>query len=153
MQALTSLGGLPQRRTDSAGIDREMYVVALRGVTTYALGQAVIAASRGEHGSEYFPNTVQLFDLCQAAQRPIDEARRRERLEREQMRDREQSRAIRAGRTPEALARVSAKYAEFCKSYEKQEDVFVSKLDPILLAQIPDAPKHPPHPFKQARVA
>jgi len=125
-----------------------MYLVALDGVTRYALSEGVKAIMRGALGHTFFPSPPELRQQCDAAQRPHLEHARRIRLTEEQERERREEAAIRAGQTQAARARVSAAYERFCAGYQQPTE-FVPTLDPGLVAQLPDAPST----FSKARAA
>lgn len=126
-----------------------MYLVALEGVTRYALSEAVKAIMRGALGHAFFPSPPELRRLCNEAQRPHNDEARRIRLTEDERRDRREFEAARnRAQSPAAKARVAAAYARFCEGYERAPS-FVPTLDPELVAKLPDAP---PHPFKSARV-
>jgi len=132
-------------------MDRQMYFVALSGVTRYALSEAIKAVHRNALGHPFFPAPSELRRLCDEAQAPVDRQAERERDMREQSEDRRRAAHYDALRTPAAKACVSAAYARFCAGYEAPEN-FVPTLDPALVALIPDNP-NPPKPFKNARAA
>lgn len=122
----------------SLEFDQHTYFIALRGVTQYGLFKAVEAILQNALGHAFFPSPPELRGQCDKAMQHHVEMRdriaHREKLARERIPDRPEP-------TPEARARVSKAYAEFCKSYEKAaaEDTF--KLDPELVALVPDNPK------------
>ena len=144
LAALASLAALPSRQADDAELDRRMYHVALEGVTRYALNEAVKAILRGALGHTFFPSPVELRQQCDAAQRPVNEQLRRERVSSDQARESAAWRRLRAQRTPAEIERVKAAYARACELHaaacgQLQPDPRPI-LDPKLLAQIPDAP-------------
>lgn len=119
-----------------------MYFIALEGVTRYALNEAVKSCSRGGHGHEFFPNTVELRRECDRAQRPINDMARRIRLTEEQIRERREYERVQAAKTPEVKARVAETYARFCAGHQsdRPSEPGGLKLTPEQLADIPDAP-------------
>lgn len=149
MQALASLAGLPSRQADDADLDRKMYHVALAGVSRYALNEAVKAIIRGSLGHTFFPSPVELRQECDKAMEPVHRQARRERIVIEQSEENRQFLRVQAAKTPEAKAKVAARYAEFCKGYQKQAAVHESTLDPELVAKVPDARST----FSKAKVA
>lgn len=134
-------------------MDRRMYFVALEGVSRYALGEAVKAIIRGALGHTFFPSPVELRQQCDKAQRPHDDYQRRVRLTEEQLRERAETDAFQARKTPAARARVSAAYERFCEAHAAMKPSVSCPsepiLDPELVARVADAPTT----FSKARVA
>ncbi len=150
LQALTSLAGLPSRQADDADMDRDMYFVALEGVSRYALSEAVKSIIRGGLGHTFFPSPVEFRQQCEKVIAPFQRAAERDRLRKQQAAENAEFDRVLASRTPEGRARVAAAYARFCEqsaTQEKQEAGLV--LDPDLVAQVPDAKDY----FKRAKVA
>lgn len=153
LQALTSLAGLPSRQQADLELARDMYFVALEGVSRYALGEAVKAIIRGSLGHTFFPSPVELRQQCDKAIAPHLEAERRIRQREQQARENASIAAAYAARTPESIARASAIYDRFCEQYEASKPghkPFETTLDPDLVAKIPDADTGT---FSKARVA
>lgn len=153
LQALASLAGLPSRQQADLELARDMYFVALEGVTRYALGEAVKAIIRGALGHTFFPSPVELRQQCDKAIAPHLEAERRIRQREQQARENASIAAAYAARTPESIARAKAIYDRFCEQYEASKPghkPFETTLDPDLVAKIPDADTGT---FSKARVA
>lgn len=153
LQALASLAGLPSRQQADLELARDMYFVALEGVTRYALGEAVKSIIRGGLGHTFFPSPVELRQQCDKAVAPHLEAERRVRQREQQMRENAEIAASHAARTPESIARAKAIYDRFCEQYEASKPghkPFETTLDPDLVAKIPDADTGT---FSKARVA
>ncbi len=150
LQALTSLAGLPSRQAIDADMDRDMYFVALEGVSRYALSEAVKSIIKGGLGHTFFPSPVEFRQQCNKAMEPHIRHAARVQLTERQARENAEYDRIRAGRTPESLARSQALYRQFCEqnAAEKQEEA-APVLDPDLVAQVPDAKDY----FKRAKVA
>lgn len=153
LQALASLAGLPSRQQADLELARDMYFVALEGVSRYALGEAVKAIIRGGLGHTFFPSPVELRQQCDKAIAPHLEAERRIRQREQQARENASIAAAYAARTPESIARAKAIYDRFCEQYEASKPghkPFETTLDPELVAKIPDADTGT---FSKARVA
>ena len=138
--ALASLAALPSRAANSEAFDRGAYYVALEGVTRYSLAQAVRSILQGSLNHAFFPSPPELRMECnRVMEAHWDEMAKKVRAER-----------LRAERpddfTPpsaEAKARAAKLYAEFCKAYEPIPGSEPMKLDPELVAQVPDNPNSP----------
>lgn len=141
-RALALLERLPSRATFSAEFDQQVYFIALHGTTQHGLFEAVKFILRGALGHAFFPSPPELRQQHDKCMEPFE--RERDRIaHREQMeRERREFGPV-AEPSPEAKARVSAIYAEFCKGYEKAAAEDTLKLDPELVAQIPDNPRSP----------
>ena len=153
LQALASLAGLPSRQQADLELARDMYFVALEGVSRYALGEAVKTIIRGALGHTFFPSPVELRQQCDKAIAPHLEAERRIRQREQQARENASIAAAYAARTPESIARAKAIYDRFCEQYEASKPghkPFETTLDPDLVAKIPDADTGT---FSKARVA
>lgn len=128
----------PSPATFSVEFDQQIYFLALRGTTQHGLFKAVEAILQNALGHTFFPTPQELRGQCdKAMQHHVDMRERiahREKLARERIPDHPEP-------TPEARARVSKAYAEFCKSYEKQSAEETFRLDPELVAKVPDNPK------------
>lgn len=137
-RALAMFVRLPSPPTSSAEFDQQTYFIALRGTTQYGLFKAVEAILQNALGHAFFPSPPELRAQCDKAMEwhvsMRDRIAHREKLEREKP-------PAWSEPTPEAKARVAALYADFCKSYEKQAEQETFKLDPELVAQVPDNPK------------
>lgn len=127
-----------------------MYWVALQGVSRYALSEAVKRIMRGGLSHTFFPSPVELRQQCEAAMEPHRRmAQRAAILDAHNEENRAYARSM-AQKTPEARARVSAAYEQFCASYSEEKKVKPSLiLDPELVAKLPDAKT----PFQRAKVA
>ena len=118
-------------------MDEATFFVALDGTYRHGLVEAVKFILRGALGHAFFPSPPELrmqHDKCMAHHGDMRALiQRREQIAAE--------RPAPVERTPAQVARVKAIYADFCKGYEKAtvEDTF--RLDPALVAQIPDNPK------------
>jgi hypothetical protein len=137
LAALASLAGLPSRQTSSAELDKAAFFVALDGVTRWGLAEAVKAILRNSLGHAFFPSPPELRGQCDKAmiwhEREADRIRRQER-EAENHVD---------WRPPTEAEKAKARqvYAEFCKGYEKAAASETLRLDPALVALVPDNPK------------
>lgn len=140
LKALASLGGLPSRQTSSAELDEATFFVALEGATRFGLAEAIKGILRGSLGHAFFPSPPELRMECDKAMEPHE--RERERIVRREQMERERREFAHRGEpSPEAKARVSAAYAKFCEGYETHKAEETLKLDPALVAQVPDNPK------------
>lgn len=132
-----TLSGLPSRQTTAGDLDNAAFMLALEGVAKHGLSEAVKRILKGALGHGFLPSPPELRLQCDKAmewhERERDRIRRREQIEREMPVHREL--------TPEARARVNAIYADFCKGYEKASTEGTFRLDPELVAKIPDNPK------------
>jgi hypothetical protein len=152
LQALASLAGLPSRQADDAELDRKMYHYALQGVSRYALNEAVKAIIRGALGHTFFPSPVELRMQCEKAMEPHIRQAERIRIREEQETENARFNKVLAQRTPEAMARVSEVYRQYCEAYnatKAKEESPAFTLDPELVALVPDASST----FKRAKVA
>lgn len=121
-------------------MDRAAYYVALEGVTRHGLFEAVKFILRGALGHGFFPSPPELRMQCDKSMEFHE--RERQRIARQEQMEREKrEHAPRGEPSPEAKARVSAVYAEFCRGYEKASTEDTLRLDPELVAKIPDNPK------------
>lgn len=138
--ALASLSALPSRATGNETIDKGSYYVALDGVTYHGLVEAVRAILKGSLGHTFFPSPVEMRRECDRAMSWHE--RERQRIANHEQRRQENIAIERAYamNTPDARARVSKLYTDFCKSYAKPKPENSVILDPELLAQIPDRP-------------
>lgn len=111
--------GLPEGLTDAekADIRRaevENFISALDGVTAYALSEAVKRVMQNALGHKWMPLPPELRGLCDEIMKPIINARRAEtdiqRHAERQRREREASKRIQDGWTPESRARATAKW-------------------------------------------
>ena len=138
--ALVSLAALPSRQTSSEKLDRAAYHIALDGVTRYGLTVAVQAILRGALGHAFFPSPPELRMQCDQAMQWHE--REAERIRRRQRENAEWQRIHGDWRPPTEAekARTSAVYAKFCEAYEKPAHES-PKLDPELVAKVPDNPK------------
>lgn len=153
LQALASLAGLPSRQQADLELARDMYFVALEGVSRYALSEAVKAVMRNKLGHTFFPSPVELRRLCDEAIAPHIEAERRIRQREQQARENAEMAVTQALKTPESLARSRRLYERFCEQYEASKpghEPFVPTLDPELVAKIADAPTAFTKPLRQA---
>lgn len=152
MQALASLAGLPSRQADDAELDRKMYHYALDGVSRYALNEAVKTIIRGALGHTFFPSPVELRLQCEKAMEPHIRQAERERIREQQETENARFERVVAQRTPQAMARVSEIYRQYCDAYnatKAKEEPAAPMLDPDLVAKVPDASTT----FKRAKVA
>jgi hypothetical protein len=150
IQALASLAGLPSRQADDAALDQQMYLVALDGVTRYALSEAVKSIIRGGLGHTFFPSPVELRLACDRAQQPVRDMQRRITITEENRRDREEFDRVNAAKTPESKARVAAMMAKLDKHFEdgRREEEETQRAEvrarygmtPETVASIPDQP-------------
>lgn len=141
IQALVTLSALPSRATTAGDLDNAAFMAALDGVTRYGLAEGVKAILRGALGHAFLPSPPELRIECDKAMRWHErEAENIRRQERENAEWKRTHGRWQSSPTPEARARVAALYAEFCAGYEKPDD-WECKLDPELVAQVPDNPK------------
>lgn len=137
-----TLSGLPSRATTAGELDNAAFMMALEGVTRHGLSEAVKFILRGALGHAFLPSPPELRQQCDRAMEWHE--RERLRIARQEQIAKERKQFAPAGEpSPEAKARVSAIYAEFCKGYEKAAAEDTLKLDPELVAQVPDNPKSP----------
>lgn len=133
-----TLSGLPSRETTAGELDNAAYMIALDGVTRHGLSEAVRFILRGALGHAFLPSPPELRLQCDKAMdwhvKEQERILRQERMSSERVPPRKDP-------TPAQRARVAAAYAEFCKDYEKLSAEDTLKLDPALVAQIPDNPK------------
>lgn len=131
---------MPSRATSSAEFDQQVYFIALDGTTQYGLFEAVKFILRGALGHAFFPSPPEFRLECDKRMDPHirqrDRAIRQDQISRERIPDR-------AEPTAAEKARVSAVYADFCRGYEKAAVEDTLKLDPELVALVPDNPKAP----------
>lgn len=118
LQALASLACLPSRASGDTELDRDLYCVALEGVTRHGLSEAVKAIMRGALGHAFFPSPPELRMQCDKAME--HHVSMRDRIQRQEKVDRERIPARREP-TPEERARVKAKYEAFCGSFKGPE--------------------------------
>jgi hypothetical protein len=137
---------LPSRATFSAEFDQQVYFIALDGTTQHGLFEAVTFILRGALGHAFFPSPPELrqqHDKCmEPHERERERIHRRERLRRESA---EQGSGDWRPPSQDEKARVAALYAKFCAGYDKASAEDTLKLDPELVAQVPDNPKSPVH--------
>lgn len=139
---------LPARPSNDFEFDAAVYVVALDGVTQWALREAIRSILQGGLGHTFFPAAPELRMHCEKIYAPVLD--RHNRMERER-REREEAAEFRPvePKTPEQKARASAAYAEFCdsharitrsgaKSEAEELKEIREKYDPELLAAVPD---------------
>lgn len=140
IQALVMLSGLPSRATTAGELDNAAYMIALDGVPRYGLQNAVKNILRGSLAHAFMPSPPELRMECDRAmqwyEREVEKIRRDER---ENAAWRHTHGDV-VKQTPEMRARVAELYAEFRKGYEKPEE-YERKLDPELVALVPDNPK------------
>lgn len=140
LRALAMLSRLPSRETSSVEFDQMLYFIALKGTTQHGLFEAVTFILRGALGHAFFPSPPELRMQCDKAMewhiRKRDRVAYREQMERER-----RQHAPRREPTPESKARVATLYADFCKGYEQASVKDTMKLDPALVALVPDNPK------------
>lgn len=140
---LARLSSLPSRQVAEGTEDdaKDAMYRALKGVTRYALNDAMNAVLRNKLGHTFFPTPVELRRLCDEAQRPHQEYERRVRLTEEQLRERREYDRIQAMKTPESRARVRAMMQDLATLIGTHKTATGKPLlDPELVAQIPDAP-------------
>ena len=136
------LGPLPARKALSEEIEDATYSIVMEGMTAHGLEEAVRAALRGEHGSTFFPSPPELRVLYDKAMEHHVSMRNRIAREEQIARERQEFGHVPAP-SEDAKARVAALYADFCKSYEKTAAEDTLKLDPELVALVPDNPRSP----------
>lgn len=113
-------------------------MIALDGVTRYGLSVAVQAILRGTLGHAFLPSPPELRLECDKAmswhEREAMRIRRREQMEAENRSD---------WRPPTEAEKERARkvYADFCAGYNKATTEETLKLDPELVALVPDNPK------------
>lgn len=133
-----TLSGLPSRETTAGELDNAAFMTALEGVTRHGLSEAVKFILRGALGHAFLPSPPELRIQCDKAMawhvKEQERIAHKERLARDRIAPRQEP-------TPEQKARVAAAYADFCKDYEKVAAEDTLRLDPELVAQIPDNPK------------
>lgn len=135
-----TLSGLPSRETTAGELDNAAFMMALEGVTRHGLSEAVKFILRGSLGHAFLPSPPELRIECDKAMEW--HVRERERIARREQQERgRREHAPKGEPSPEAKARVAALYADFCKSYEKLAAEDTLKLDPALVALVPDNPK------------
>lgn len=119
-------------------MDEATFFVALEGVTRHGLAEAVKFILRGSLKHSFFPSPPELRLECDKAmeyhEREALRIRRRERESAEFDADWQPP-------TPDERRRAAQVYAAFCKGYEKAASEDSLKLDPALVAQLPDNPK------------
>lgn len=124
---------------NSEAFDKGAYYVALEGVTRYGLAEAVRSILRGALGHAFFPSPPELRIQCDKAM-----GHHHDSLARAHHASKLRSQIVpeRILPTPEEKARVSKIYEEFCKRHEERKNGPVEplKLDPELVAQLPDNP-------------
>lgn len=144
LQALASLAALPAPKSFSPEQDEvndAAMMQALHGVTYYALSEAVKAILRGALNHTFFPSPVEMRRLCDAAQLPVDNMARRVRMTEAQARENAEFNRILASRTPESIARQQEVYRRFCEDHKTTKEAEDGpRLDPALVALVPDAP-------------
>jgi hypothetical protein len=139
---LVTLSSLPSRATTAGDLDNAAFMLALDGVTRWGLGEAVKAILKGALGHAFLPSPPELRMQCDNAMRWHErEAENIRRQERETAEWKRQHGDDWTPPTPEAKARVSKVYAQFCKGYEKAAASETLRLDPALVALVPDNPK------------
>lgn len=135
-----TLSGLPSRATTAGELDNAAFMMALEGVTRYGLSEAVKAILRGSLGHAFLPSPPELRIECDKAME--HHVFMRERIARQEQMERERKEhAWKGDPSPEAKARVAAIYAKFCEGYEKTKTEETLRLDPALVALVPDNPK------------
>jgi hypothetical protein len=122
-------------------MDNAAFMIALDGVTRYGLDVAVKSILRGCLGHVFLPSPPELRIECDKAMHWHErEAERIRRAERERSEWERQHGDYRPP-TEAERAKQQKVYAEFCKGYEKAAAKETLKLDPELVAQVPDNPK------------
>lgn len=139
-----TLSGLPSRETTAGDLDNAAFMMALEGVTRHGLAEAVKFILRGALGHAFLPSPPELRLQCDKAMEWHERERQRV-VHREQIERERREHAPRGEPSAEAKARVSAAYAKFCEGYQKTKTEEALKLDPELVAQIPDNPKSLAH--------
>lgn len=138
--ALALLDRLPSRATSSAEFDQQVYFIALDGTTRHGLSEAVKFILRGALGHAFFPSPPELRMQCDKAMEWHHREAERIRRQSDFQQFRKQQDEWRPA-TEAEKARSARVYAEFCQGYEKAAAKDTFKLDPDLVAQIPDNPK------------
>lgn len=136
--ALAALERLPSRATFSVESDQQLYFIALEGTTKHGLSEAVKFILRGALGHTFFPQPPELRMQCDKAMEWHERERERARRQDQMQRDRPAPRPEPSAAQRERVARL---YADFCKGYEKAAAEETFRLDPDLVAQVPDNPK------------
>lgn len=144
--SIVSLKALPQRPQSSVEFSEMGYLIALEGVSAWALMEATKAILRGSLPHTFFPSPPEFRKECERVMQPvIDRYDREYKLKNSWAED---SKPL-PPKTPEARARVSAAYAEFLEGHarasrtnakteaEELEEIR-AKYDPALLAAVPD---------------
>lgn len=122
-------------------------MMALDGVTRHGLSEGVKAILKGALGHAFLPSPPELRMQCDKAMEW--HVRERDRILRQQRiaRDRDPPRRE---PTEAEKARVAKLYADFCEGYKATKAAEDGpKLDPALVALVPDAPST----FKRPKVA
>lgn len=117
-----------------------MYFIALEGTTRHGLSEAVKFILRGALGHTFFPSPPELRMQCDKAMEWHHKEADRIRRQSDFQNFRKEEAAWKPA-TEDEKARSARLYAEFCKGYEKAKATDTFKLDPELVAQIPDNPK------------
>lgn len=143
MVGLSRLSMLPSRKIEpgTEALAKDAMFRALDGVTAYAFEQAVTNILQGGLSHTFFPTPVELRLLCDRAQRPHENMARRIRATEQQLAERAEDDRLKARVTPQAKARCKAIYERYCAGFEKETVAHESKLDPDLVALVPDAPQ------------
>lgn len=121
-QALLLLTSLPYRKAEDGKVRTDAYLIALDGVTRYALNLATQAILRGELGHGFYPSPAEYRQQCERVMEPVYRQQRDERLRQAQMAERRAGEAFERQRTPEARKRVQAAYERFCAGHEAQRE-------------------------------
>lgn len=143
---------LPARPSSDFEFDAAVYVVALDGVTQWALREAIRSVLQGGLGHTFFPAAPELRMHCEKVYAPVLDRLDREARERRAREEAAEFRPVEP-KTPEQKARASAAYAAFVESHERiatpgrkseAEELkeIRAKYDPELLDAIPDRPQH-----------
>jgi hypothetical protein len=144
ISGLSLLKSLPSRASDTVQFDKQVYLMALDGVTKYGFATAIKGVLQGKLGHGFFPSAPELRMKCDEAMKPIIDAVARASRERK---EREEAAAFRpVHHTDAEKARVSQIYQQFCEGYKSRAEPvsiadIAARYDRAVLDQVPDAPK------------
>lgn len=144
ISGLSLLKSLPSRSSDTVQFDKQVYLMALDGVTKYGFATAIKAVLQGKLGHTFFPSAPELRMKCDEAMKPIIDSVAKAMRERK---EREEAAAFKpVHHTDAEKARVSQIYLQFCEGYKCEAEPvsladIAAKYDRALLDQVPDAPR------------
>lgn len=113
--ALVALGALPKRETERPVTDLAAYKIALDGVTANALAKAVRRILQGVLGHGFFPFAPEFRQQCDRVMRQLSAATEWDRKVHNEIEERKRWEESKP--SEESKAWVSARYAEFCRSW------------------------------------